>query len=333
MPRVVNSSVTRIGPAWHSLPSATRAKAVRLGRAGVAPADIEVQDAMIARHHARLRGSRCRSWLFVGLVAALMAAMWPVGDPLTRARTSTLLAVVGAAAIVVVVLLGGELSAMRWARVTAAARVAAALRDPVDAAPVCGRQRGLASPDIAFVVFGVPFGYLVLLLWSVHTERALHAAALPGEPFDWGTVRGLAILWAFVVAVPGVIGFWHAYRLRPFDRSPAVRVDGDGVWVRRLRATVPWSQVLAVHAAGPTSRDGSGLALQLRDPDAIVASSAYPRIVRRYALWGLRGGQRWIVVDERLLREPADRLLTAALAYHGKYPPPTEFAPGGAWAW
>lgn len=333
MPRMVNPPVTRIGPAWRELPSATRAEAVRLGRAGTAPADAEVQDAMIARHHARLRGGRRRSWLFVGLVAALMAVMWRVGDPFIRVQTSRVLVVVVAAVIAVMILLAWELSAMRWARTAAAARVAAALRSPADAAPVCGRQRGLSSPDIAFVVFGVPLVYLVLLLWSVRTELALHAAALPGKPFDWGTVPSLAILWACVVAVPAVVGCWHTYRLRPFDRTSAVRVDGDGVWVRRLRVTVPWPQVLAVHATGPAGRDGTGLALQVRDPDAIVARSAYPRALRRYALWDLRGGQRWIVVDERLLREPADRLLAAALAYHGEFPPPAELAPRGAWAW
>ncbi|WP_155372028.1 hypothetical protein [Catellatospora vulcania] len=321
------------GTAWRDLPDALRAQALRAGRAGAVPADPAVQDAMVVRHHAWLRRSRWLTWT----VVALLPLVWPGTFRTTGFRSAAesraALAGIAVVALAAAVMFGVEVAGSRWARLVAPARVAAALRNPRGAVPTAVRQPGLGSPIIALLVFGVPVTYLSLVVSSIRFEQDMQAEMFPGEPLDWGAVGGWAIVWAFTILVPASIGLVHAYRLKPFDRGPAVRVDESGIWIRRLRATVPWTEVTGLHTVGPSRRDGVGLAVQVRDPDRIVARSAYPRPLRRYLLWGLRSGNRWIVVDERLLREPADELLAAALAYQATHPPAAEFAVQGDWGW
>ncbi|MEU7821131.1 hypothetical protein [Catellatospora sp. NPDC049133] len=314
--------------AWRDLPVARREEARRAGRAGTVPADPTVQDAMIARHHAWLRGSRWSAWLVLALVPVVLLVTWRADGP---AQSWVRLAGVGAMVLASAALMGVEIARGRWARTVAPARVAAALRDTRGAVPTEGRQSGIGLPLIAIPLFGVPVVYLYLMIDTWDMERDLQAEAFPGEPFDWGALRGWAIVWALTLLVPALISLVHAYRLRPFDRGPAVRVDEAGIWIRRLRVTVPWTEVVGLHAVGPNTRDGVGLAVQVRDPDRIVALSTYPAWSRRYLLWGLRGGDRWIVVDEHLLREPADGLLAAALAYQATHPPAS--GAQGGWGW
>lgn len=315
---------------WRDLSAALRSEARRAARAGTLPADPAVQDAMLARHHAWLRRSPWMFGVVLAFVPVVLLATSRTGGPEQHR-----LALAGIAAMVLAgaVAFGVEVAGGRWARTIAPARVAAALRDTRGAGPTSVRQAGITSPHIGILVFGLPVAYLYLMIDSVRMERDLQAEMFPGEPFDWGAVRGWAIVWACTLLVPALLNLVQVYRLRPFDRGPAVRVDETGIWIRRLRVTVPWAEVAGLHTVGPDARDGMGLAVQVRDPDRIVALSAYPRRWRRYLLWGLRGGDRWIVVDERVLREPADGLLAAALAYQATHPPVAESATQGGWGW
>ncbi|GAA1398959.1 hypothetical protein ACFQZ4_30830 [Catellatospora coxensis] len=318
------------GTAWRDLPAGLRAEARRAGRAGVLPADPAVQDAMIARHHAWLRRGKWLSGLVLVPVPVVLATTSLTGGP---GQHWTDLAVTLALLVFGAVVMGTEVAGARWARIAAPARVAAALRDTRGAVPTSARQAGIGSPFIGLLLPAVPVVYLYLMIDSVLMERELQAEVAPGEPFDWGAVRGWAVVWAVTLLVPALISLVQVYRLQPFDRGPAARVDESGVWIRRLRVTVPWTEVVGLHAVGPGRRDGMGLAVQVRDPDRIVALSTYPPRLRRYLLWGLRGGNPWIVVDDRLLREPADGLLAAALAYQATHPPVAEPAAQGGWGW
>ncbi|MEU7999660.1 hypothetical protein AB0B66_00595 [Catellatospora sp. NPDC049111] len=316
--------------AWRDLPAARRDEARRVGRADPVPADPAVQDAMIARHHAWLRRSRCLTPVILLLVPAVVLGTSYTGGP---GRSWVRLAGIVTMVLVATAVLGVEILRGRWARTVAPARVAAALRDPRGAVPTTARPAGIGSPLIAIPLFGVSVLYLYLMIDSVGMERDLRAEVFPGQPFDWAAVRGWAVVWALTLLVPAVISLVQLYRLRPFDRGAAARVDEAGIWIRQLRVTVPWAEVVGLHAVGPSRRDGTGLAVQVRDPDRIVALSAYPTWARRYLLWGLRGGNRWIVVDEQLLREPADALLAAALAYQATHPPAVESGAQSGWGW
>lgn len=318
------------GTAWRDLPEDLRAQARRAGRAGTLPADPAVQDAMIARHHAWLRSSLRLSGVFLLLLPVVLLGLAYAGDP---AGHEVRLAGIAAMVSISAALLGVETARGRWSRRVAPARVAAALRNPRGAVPTAARLAGIGSPFIGLLVFGMPVTYLYLMIGTVLRERETQAQAFPGEPFDWGAVGGWAIVWAVSLVAPAMIVLVQVYRLQPFDRGPAARVDEAGIWIRRLRMTVPWTEVVGLHAVSPFSRDGAGLAVQVRDPGQIVALSAYPSWARRYLLWGLHGGNRWIVVEEHLLREPADALLAAALAYQAAHPPPAEFQVQGGWGW
>jgi hypothetical protein len=50
--------------------------------------------------------------------------------------------------------------------------------------------------------------------------------------------------WAIVVACFGAAA---VFVRRALDRSPQARVDGDGVWSKKLGRTVPWGQITGFH--------------------------------------------------------------------------------------
>jgi hypothetical protein len=71
----------------------------------------------------------------------------------------------------------------------------------------------------------------------------LAAGVIPSKSTAGGGANPL-VGWAIVAAAFAAAAIFVR---RALDRSPQARVDGDGVWSRKLGRTVPWGEVTGFH--------------------------------------------------------------------------------------
>ncbi|MDI1459572.1 hypothetical protein QEZ54_01195 [Catellatospora sp. KI3] len=182
--------------------------------------------------------------------------------------------------------------------------------------PVPAELRALPwrSPR-AMIGFFLPLVYVGTLIWRLRVEQAHLDTVLPGDRVGWRDLLAWALLFGLILLVPAVILLLVYRRYQPGSGRVLARVDAGGIWLRAMRVTVPWTEIVSI-GLRLDDRPETGLLVEVADPEAIVARSAYRGLRRRYALWTLRGGDRNLMIDEFWLAEPVDAALAAARAYH-----------------
>ncbi|MBV1848739.1 hypothetical protein [Catellatospora tritici] len=161
----------------------------------------------------------------------------------------------------------------------------------------------------------LPLVYVGTLIWRLRVEQAHLDAVLPGDHVGWKDLLAWALLIGLILLVPAGILLVVYRRYQPGSGHVLARVDAGGIWLRAMRVTIPWHEIVSI-GLRLDDRPETGLLVEVADPEAIVARSSYRGLRRRYALWTLRGGDRNIMIDEFWLAEPVDAALASARAYH-----------------
>ncbi|GHJ49910.1 hypothetical protein Cs7R123_72520 [Catellatospora sp. TT07R-123] len=278
--------------------------------AGTATADPAVDSAALARRLTDSRRTVDISMLLL-LASFLVGAMLIAGQP-----TWTF----GAAVIVGLLLVLTAFAAFLvingrdWRVRRDLVPLRLALAEGAEPEPVALRALPWRSSRALIGAF-LPLAFVALLIWRLRVEQATLDEVLPGQRINLKDVLAWGLTFGLVLIVPAVAMLLVYRRYRVGTHSVLARVDADGIWLRAMRVTVPWSEVVSL-GLRLDDRPETGLLIEVADPEEIVARSEYRGLRRRYALWTLRGGDRFLMIDEFWLAEPVDRALAAALAYH-----------------